>query len=79
MHFGGPADEPTSVRILDEFAEAGGTFIDTADVYNAGESEAVVGRWLKGRDRDAFVAATKVYGSSRVRPGAVSRRWRCAG
>ena len=63
MHFGGPTDEQTSVRILDEFAEAGGTFIDTADVYNAGESEAVVGRWLKGRDRDAFVVATKVYGA----------------
>ena len=39
MHFGGPTDEQTSVRILDEFAEAGGTFVDTADVYNAGESE----------------------------------------
>jgi aryl-alcohol dehydrogenase-like predicted oxidoreductase len=63
MHFGGPADEQTSVRILDEFVEAGGTFIDTADVYNAGESEAVLGRWLKGRDRDSLVIATKVYGS----------------
>jgi len=63
MHFGGPADEQTSLRILDEFADAGGTFIDTADVYNAGESEAVLGRWLKSRDRDAFVIATKVYGA----------------
>ncbi len=63
MHFGGPADEQASVRILDEFVEAGGTFIDTADVYNAGESESVVGRWLKGRDRDAMVIATKVYGA----------------
>ena len=63
MHFGGPADEQTSLRILDEFADAGGTFIDTADVYNAGESEAVLGRWLKSRDRDAFVLATKVYGA----------------
>ncbi len=63
MHFGGPADERTSVRILDAFVEAGGTFIDTADVYNAGESEAVIGRWLAGRDRDALVIATKVYGA----------------
>jgi aryl-alcohol dehydrogenase-like predicted oxidoreductase len=63
MHFGGPADEQTSLRILDEFADAGGTFIDTADVYNAGESEAVLGGWLKSRDRDAFVIATKVYGA----------------
>lgn len=63
MHFGGPADEQTSLRILDEFADAGGTFVDTADVYNAGESEAVLGRWLKSRDRDAFVIATKVFGA----------------
>src|SRR5512138_3346583 len=63
MHFGGPADEQTSLRILDEFADAGGTFVDTADVYNAGESEAVLGRWLKSRDRDSFVIATKVFGA----------------
>ncbi|TCO12838.1 aryl-alcohol dehydrogenase-like predicted oxidoreductase [Kribbella steppae] len=76
MHFGGPADEQTSVRILDEFVEAGGTFIDTADVYNAGESESVVGRWLKGRDRDAMVIATKVYGAMGDGPndGGLSRK-----
>ena len=62
MHFGGPADEQTSRAILDAYTEAGGTFIDTADVYNAGESESVIGRWLNGRDRDALVIATKVYG-----------------
>lgn len=64
MHFGGPTDEETSVQILDTFVEAGGTFIDTADVYNAGESESVVGRWLRGRNRDAVVIATKVYGKT---------------
>lgn len=63
------ADEPTSFAILDAFVDAGGTMIDTADVYSAwvpghqgGESEALIGRWLK-RDpskRDRVVIATKV-------------------
>src|SRR6266566_4047705 len=67
--FGWTADEKTSFAILDAFVEAGGNMIDTADVYSAwvpghrgGESEAVIGRWLK-RDpakRDKVVIATKV-------------------
>ncbi|HZE37726.1 MAG TPA: aldo/keto reductase [Stackebrandtia sp.] len=64
MHFGGPTDESTSVAILNDFVEAGGNFIDTADVYNAGESENVVGRWLKTQDRDRLVIATKVFGNT---------------
>jgi aryl-alcohol dehydrogenase-like predicted oxidoreductase len=51
--FGWTADEATSFRILDAFVDAGGTMIDTADVYSAwveghqgGESETVIGRWL---------------------------------
>ncbi len=46
MTFGGEADEATSVAMLDAFIEAGGTFIDTADVYTGTESEAIIGRWL---------------------------------
>jgi aryl-alcohol dehydrogenase-like predicted oxidoreductase len=67
--FGWTADEATSFRILDAFVEAGGTMIDTADVYSAwvpgnkgGESETTIGKWLK-RDpskRDKVVIATKV-------------------
>lgn len=67
--FGWTADEQTSFAILDSFVDAGGTMIDTADVYTAwvpghqgGESETVIGRWLK-RDpakRDKVVIATKV-------------------
>lgn len=63
------ADEQTSFAILDAFVDAGGTMIDTADVYSAwvpghtgGESERVIGRWLK-RDpskREKVVIATKV-------------------
>lgn len=76
MHFGGPADERAATAILDAFAEAGGTFIDTADVYHSGESEAVLGRWLNGRDRDAFVVATKVWGATGPGPndGGLSRK-----
>ncbi len=63
------ADEAASFAILDAFVDAGGTMIDTADVYSAwapghvgGESEALIGRWLK-RDpakRAKMVIATKV-------------------
>ncbi len=62
------ADEPTSFALLDAFVDAGGTMIDTADVYSAwvpghagGESESVIGRWLKrSGKRDKVVLATKV-------------------
>lgn len=60
MTFGAEADERTSRAMLDRFAEAGGTTIDTADVYTMGASEEIVGRWLSKRsDRDRFVVATK--------------------
>jgi aryl-alcohol dehydrogenase-like predicted oxidoreductase len=60
MTFGGDADEASSRQMMDRFAEAGGNFIDTADVYSRGISEEIVGRWLEGRNRDDFVVATKV-------------------
>jgi aryl-alcohol dehydrogenase-like predicted oxidoreductase len=49
--------------LLDRFAEHGGTFIDTANVYGDpnGTSEEWIGDWLAGRDRDQFVLASKVY------------------
>jgi aryl-alcohol dehydrogenase-like predicted oxidoreductase len=52
------ADEKESHRILEAFAEAGGNFIDTANNYHEGQSEAIVGSFL-GPDRDRFVVATK--------------------
>ncbi len=65
--FGWTADEATSHAVLDEYADAGGNFIDTADVYSAwkegnqgGESESVIGSWLAGRSRGEVVVATKV-------------------
>jgi aryl-alcohol dehydrogenase-like predicted oxidoreductase len=66
--FGWTADEATSFKILDAFFEAGGTFIDTADVYSrwvpghkGGESETIIGKWMKARNnREKLVIATKV-------------------
>lgn len=66
--FGWTADEESSFAVLDAYTAAGGNFVDTADVYSAwapghagGESEAVIGRWLKSRgNRDRVVVATKV-------------------
>ena len=60
MTFGREIDERGSFQILDRFVEAGGNFIDTADVYSRGASEEIVGRWLKGKRREDFVVATKV-------------------
>ncbi len=66
--FGWTADESTSFRILDAFIDAGFNLIDTADTYSrwvpghvGGESETVIGKWLKqGGKRDKAVIATKV-------------------
>jgi aryl-alcohol dehydrogenase-like predicted oxidoreductase len=65
---GWTADERTSFSLLDAWVDAGFNFIDTADVYSrwapghtGGESETVIGRWLKqGGRRDRIVIATKV-------------------
>ncbi|WP_315762535.1 aldo/keto reductase [Sphingomonas sp. Y38-1Y] len=54
------ADEATSRAIFDAYVEAGGNFIDTADVYSAGESEAMLGRFVADSGtRDRLVIATK--------------------
>ena len=61
MTFGAEADEQTSHAIIDTYLDAGGTFIDTADVYSSGGSETIIGRWLAGNPgrRDEVVIATK--------------------
>ncbi len=66
--FGWTADEATSFRILDAFVDAGGNFVDTADVYSrwadghqGGESETILAKWFKqSGKRDRVVLATKV-------------------
>ena len=60
MTFGRETTETDSFRMLDCFVEAGGNFIDTADVYSQGISEEILGRWLAGKRREDFVIATKV-------------------
>jgi aryl-alcohol dehydrogenase-like predicted oxidoreductase len=60
MTFGRESTEDVGFQIMDRFAEAGGNFIDTADVYTRGVSEEVVGRWMKDKSRDDFIIATKV-------------------
>src|SRR5437764_4355379 len=79
--FGWTAHEQVSFDILDAFVDSGGNMIDTADVYSAwvpahqgGESEAVIGRWLK-RDpskRDRIVIATKVGFVSGLKPETIA-------
>ncbi|WP_295675947.1 aldo/keto reductase [uncultured Mucilaginibacter sp.] len=53
------ADKQTSFAIMDAFAEAGGNFIDTANIYKLGTSEKIIGEYLHNHDRDHFVVATK--------------------
>src|SRR3954454_5345859 len=56
MTFGAETDEAGAHAQLDAFVEAGGTLIDTADVYSRGTSEEIVGRWLPRTDADVVVA-----------------------
>jgi aryl-alcohol dehydrogenase-like predicted oxidoreductase len=68
MRFGSATDEATSVALLDRYVEAGGTFLDTANIYarwepgcRGGESEALLGRWMRQRrNRRRLVLASKV-------------------
>lgn len=62
LTFGRETDSETSFKLMDRYLELGGNFLDTADGYSAGESETIVGQWLKDRGvRDSIVLATKVY------------------
>src|ERR1700752_922172 len=68
--FGWTTDQPASEAVLDAYVEAGGNFLDTADIYarwiagNAGgESETVLGQWMRARgNRQGVIIATKVMG-----------------
>jgi aryl-alcohol dehydrogenase-like predicted oxidoreductase len=53
------ADKATSFAIMEAFANAGGNFLDTANIYKLGTSEKIIGEFLNQRDRDYFVIATK--------------------
>lgn len=60
MTFGRETNEADSHKMMDRFAEVGGDFIDSADVYTSGVSEEIVGKWLKKQKRQDFIIATKV-------------------
>jgi aryl-alcohol dehydrogenase-like predicted oxidoreductase len=79
MMFGawGNPDHDESVRIIRRALDGGINFIDTADVYSAGESEEIVGKALAGIDRDSVVLATKAHASmgADVNMTGNSRRW----
>jgi aryl-alcohol dehydrogenase-like predicted oxidoreductase len=79
MMFGawGNPDHDESVQIIERALEAGINFIDTADVYSAGESEEIVGKALAGGRRDHVVLATKAHGQMGQDPNEQgnSRRW----
>ncbi|MBC7977851.1 MAG: aldo/keto reductase, partial [Myxococcales bacterium] len=60
MSFGGEADEATAGAIWRAARDAGVNLIDTADVYNEGRSEQIVGRLMQ-HERDQLVVATKAY------------------
>ncbi|HKZ07828.1 MAG TPA: aldo/keto reductase [Methylomirabilota bacterium] len=74
---GWTCDEPTSFAVLDAYAESGGDFIDTADVYSrwapghtGGESEIVLGRWMRARgNRKGMIVATKLGNPMGEGPG----------
>jgi aryl-alcohol dehydrogenase (NADP+) len=74
MMFGGPTDEATSRRIVDRGRAAGINFIDTADAYNEGRSEEVVGKAIR-EHRNDWVLATKVANQTGKGPnhGGLSR------
>jgi len=60
--FGWGVDEKTAHIMADRFVEAGGIMFDTADIYNNGESERILGSWLKARkNRNSLVIASKVF------------------
>ena len=64
MNFGGPTGEEESIVIVNQALNDGINFIDTANVYNAGESERIVGKALQANGRrNQVVLATKVYGT----------------
>lgn len=80
--FGWTIDEATSFEVLDAFVAHGGNFVDSADVYSTwapgnvgGESELILGNWMKARrNRDKIVVATKV-GSKMPNGEGLSRAW----
>jgi len=83
MYFGSRNDEATSYRILDQYVAAGGSFIDTANIYamwvqgyHGGESETLLGKWMQERrNRQHMFIASKVGFNYQDVPISLSARW----
>ena len=58
-------DRETALELLSAYEDAGGRFIDTANVYSDGDSERWIGEWLEQRDRTEYVIASKIYWPTR--------------
>ena len=58
-------DRDRALDLLDGYAEAGGRFVDTADIYGDGLAEEWIGDWLAGRDRERYTLASKIYWQTR--------------
>lgn len=75
MMFGAQTGEADSLSILDFAHEHGVNFWDTANIYNQGESERIVGKALKGRREDVILATKASYPmEGRMNSGGLSRR-----
>jgi Predicted oxidoreductases (related to aryl-alcohol dehydrogenases) len=80
LYFGTKIDEKTSFALLDQFTEAGGAFIDTANNYcfwlgDGGASESTIGKWLKQRgNRDKMIIGTKV-GNNPIDMEKLQKNW----
>jgi aryl-alcohol dehydrogenase-like predicted oxidoreductase len=81
MYFGTKQDDPTSFELLDAYLDAGGSFIDTANIYawwvsgyHGGESEELLGRWIKARGNrnHIFLASKAGFGYGDVPTGLTS-------
>jgi aryl-alcohol dehydrogenase-like predicted oxidoreductase len=79
MTFGKEADEQTAHLLLDRYGDAGGNFVDAADVYQAGAAEEIIGHWLDRRPgaRDRLILATKCRFAMGPDPNqaGLTRRW----
>lgn len=75
MSFGGDADEATSAAMYNACRDAGINFFDSANIYNRGRSEELLGKFMKGH-RDELVITSKVHGSTGkdINAGGLSRR-----
>ncbi|AOW79564.1 oxidoreductase [Halodesulfurarchaeum formicicum] len=58
-------DEQRGTELLSAYEQAGGRYIDTADIYGGGQAETWIGDWLEDRDRERFTIASKIYWQTR--------------